>query len=1138
MHSGSLTAQNPNTNGLPPRLPSAEAERLQRILHEKFVSQRRKDALSDRRMDKRTGLGTLGLTNLESKTHGDTKVNSQKQRKSKATKVEHHSAESATKSQARPQEKVDRSSAAKGTSKALRQDMKEPEVRGQAGGKQKAMASSVAKTQKDRGTDAQKREPKSVKKKRLPIAAAQEPSTQIQGKKDEYQNAGSTSKASTQARKQAPVSKNDGEGQIGKVMPGASSIAKEHASSLKQSPPGKSRRARSSRSEAEMQPKDRSKETMKGKKSVGQQPSLPEKQQPVKKISSQRRLRKKENSAKTGETRRASVALPSAKTVGGRTRRVLSTARAAKRTMTIRKVMARLRSVVSQPATKSLTEKDKRKEVKGQSLSCPSKLGRAEDIQRIQANELNMSALDIEQPPVPHLSYGLERVLFNPGVYYLQDPRSRVYNFDPYLQTIMPVKEFDFNALKEYITSSRDTALQGLAESYKKRYVGSSSSMTGVLAHFHFLLSQWRAINTKMLSREFPDEHITEFTRLQRSPAAIFLKWRDGSYAIDADKEFANANVLMLLGKSMEKLLTLDTEAFEKYRKSNPDKVSEEERKAPEAYHYSTMGDFIMRSQLDAHDSRLPGTGMFDLKTRAVVSVRMEASKYEEGSGYQIRSRQGAWESFEREYFDMIRSAFLKYSLQVRMGRMDGIFVAFHNTDRIFGFQYVSLAEMDSTLHGQWETTLGDQEFKFSVALLNDILDKATKKYPNTSLRLHFETREALTPFMYIFAEPVTEEQVTAIQTARNAQVRELEEELYGNKKVEDENEGEDQSWERLQANVQDSMDEDIRDPTHWDGQHGPKPISTTMEQSSMKPDPASASNVCVHPSESADAEVLERGEVLANGPKGTQDSSDQVTESTIFNSAEGEVEYDQGAEDNVTDRPVKSQLIADRNSDTLTPQTSSPETESSSEEASGTEAASSEGEDAVSEAEQDKVTSDPERTNLHKAAEVNIDDPEASDERATDEIPKKESAEKPDHVSDKGSSASGKGKEESGVRSEEHEVLAMSLTVRNQVNGNYVRRPTNLKAKDEWSIEYTLEEVPNARRAWSLYQACQMRRKKLQEDQRHSQDDEQVDFYIRKLRQMSRAGARWRKKQDKVDKELPVRILGQDVFQNEGREA
>ena len=322
--------------------------------------------------------------------------------------------------------------------------------------------------------------------------------------------------------------------------------------------------------------------------------------------------------------------------------------------------------------------------------------------------------------------------LSSPGVYHLQDPRSRVFNFDPYLQKIMPIAEFDFTALNQYITSSKDELLQKIGNEHKKRYVGSTSSMTGMLAQFHFLLSQWRPIDVKMLSKAFPDRGLLSFTQLQRLPAAVFLRWKDGSYAIDADKEFDTANVLSMLGKSMEKLLTLNTNEFERYRKSSTDPVKDEEAQAPEAYHYSTFGDFLMRSQLDAHDDRLPGTGMFDLKTRAVVSVRMDVDKYEQGTGYEIKNLQGEFESFEREYFDMIRAAFLKYSMQVRMGRMDGIFVAFHNVERIFGFQYISLPEMDRSVHGQKNTLVGDQEFVLSLELLNKILDKATKKFPET----------------------------------------------------------------------------------------------------------------------------------------------------------------------------------------------------------------------------------------------------------------------------------------------------------------------------------------------------------------------------------------------------------------------
>ncbi|PLB49487.1 Pet127-domain-containing protein [Aspergillus steynii IBT 23096] len=390
----------------------------------------------------------------------------------------------------------------------------------------------------------------------------------------------------------------------------------------------------------------------------------------------------------------------------------------------------------------------------------------------INSKDFALKPLDVETPPVPRLSFGLERVLFNPGVYQLRDPRSRVYNFDPYLGSIMPVTEFDFASLKDYITSSKDNSLRNIAQKEKKKYIGSSSSMTSSLSHFHYLLSAWRGTDIRTLSQEFPDK-LRTFTRLLRAPSAMFLKYQDGVYAIDADKEFDSANILMNLGKSMEKLLTLPKEEFERYRRSSENKISpEEEQAVPESYHYSTLGDFVMRSQLDAYDPRLPGTGMFDLKTRAVVSIRMDAQNFEHGLGYEIRDRYGAFESYEREFYDMIRAAFLKYSLQVRIGRMDGIFVAFHNIQRIFGFQYVSLPEMDLTLHGQKDTSLGDHEFRLSVSLWNKVLDKVTSRFPKQSVRLHFETRDSVNaPFMYIFAEPVTDEEIHAIQTKNQKEI-------------------------------------------------------------------------------------------------------------------------------------------------------------------------------------------------------------------------------------------------------------------------------------------------------------------------------------------------------------------------------
>ena len=389
-------------------------------------------------------------------------------------------------------------------------------------------------------------------------------------------------------------------------------------------------------------------------------------------------------------------------------------------------------------------------------------------IKRIDATKLKLSTLDVgSQAPIPQLCHGLDRVLFNPGVYHLQDPRSRVYNFDPYVESIMPVSEFDYSAIPTFITSSKDKTLEQLAKQTRKRYLGSSSSLTGILSTFHFLISQWRPLTIDTVSRGFTEMN-SNFTQLVRGPAAANLRWRNGTYALDSDKTYDTENVLSYLGQSMEKFLTRSPEAFERFRKGNSAQLTEEERNEPNAYRYSTLGKILMRSQLDAQDDRLPGTGVFDLKTRAVVTVRMNAKRYQDMRGYEIQRRFGAWESFEREYYDMIRSAFLKYSLQVRLGGMDGIFVAFHNTTRVFGFQYISLEEMDVALHGQADPALGDQELRLSLEMLNDVLDRITARFPKQTLRLHFETRPSAKAFMYIFAEPVPDEVVERERAAKD----------------------------------------------------------------------------------------------------------------------------------------------------------------------------------------------------------------------------------------------------------------------------------------------------------------------------------------------------------------------------------
>lgn len=314
---------------------------------------------------------------------------------------------------------------------------------------------------------------------------------------------------------------------------------------------------------------------------------------------------------------------------------------------------------------------------------------------------------------------------------HFKDPRSGVYNVDPGLEEMMPIRDFNFDSLVLFVPPSRDMVLAKIAKEVEKRYVASTSSLTGVLKHFHFLLSRFRRPNVETVSKSFPIAHEVTYSKISHAPDAVFLRYRDGMYAVDADKEFDRGNILSLMGRLMEKLLTVDPARFERHRRDTADPISEEEMSEPEAYHYSVAGEFLLRSQLDAHDPRLPGSGMFDLKTRAVVPIRMDVEDFEWGMKYEIRGLYGQWQSFEREYYDMIRSTILKYSLQARMGRMDGIFVAYHNIARIFGFQYISLAEMDAVIHGQSDTSLGDQEFLVSMQMLSDVVNRAVKKYPN-----------------------------------------------------------------------------------------------------------------------------------------------------------------------------------------------------------------------------------------------------------------------------------------------------------------------------------------------------------------------------------------------------------------------
>ncbi|KAK7203301.1 mitochondrial protein Pet127-domain-containing protein [Myxozyma melibiosi] len=370
---------------------------------------------------------------------------------------------------------------------------------------------------------------------------------------------------------------------------------------------------------------------------------------------------------------------------------------------------------------------------------------------------------DVTVPPT--LAHGLDRVLFSPGVHMLQDPRTGVYNFPADLKNIMSVHDFDFDALPQYQPPSGDSVLEKVAVKYKRRYYGSTSNMTVILSQFHFFLSRARPLHVPQLSKAFQVQ--PEFTKGSLSAASFFLRYKPktGTYALDVDKSEDEDMILMWLGRSMEKQLVTNSTEYSLFHRENSHQLTPEMRADRETYHYTAFGEFMMRSQQDAMDARLPGEGTFDLKTRAVEAVRYDIDYINERAtcDYQLRTLKGERESFEREYYDMARSAFLKYLLQVRMGRMDGIMVAYHNVKRLFGFQYIPREEMDAIIHGPSYRNIALPEFQVSIEMMGDLFGRATEKFPETSLHclMHYEERDQE---LHVFVTPMSEEEIAKTQ--------------------------------------------------------------------------------------------------------------------------------------------------------------------------------------------------------------------------------------------------------------------------------------------------------------------------------------------------------------------------------------
>lgn len=71
------------------------------------------------------------------------------------------------------------------------------------------------------------------------------------------------------------------------------------------------------------------------------------------------------------------------------------------------------------------------------------------------------------------------------------------------MQAVPDVKDFSFESLPPFQSSSRDEVLFSLAQSERKRFAGSTSSLTGLMSHIYYLISGCHPVSTSNLSKAF-----------------------------------------------------------------------------------------------------------------------------------------------------------------------------------------------------------------------------------------------------------------------------------------------------------------------------------------------------------------------------------------------------------------------------------------------------------------------------------------------------------------------------------------------------------------------------------------------------------------------------------------------------------
>ncbi len=409
---------------------------------------------------------------------------------------------------------------------------------------------------------------------------------------------------------------------------------------------------------------------------------------------------------------------------------------------------------------------------------------------------------------------------------------------------------------------------------------------------------------------------------------------------------------------------------------------------------------------------------------------------------------------------------------------------------------------------------------------------------------------------MYVFAEPVTEEEVAEIQSRNSAKIQEFERNIlgltHGNNSGVEHGQEVDPKWKKIQADVQKAMENDelsvdgpgqVQEEIGEDAQRTESPTNRpeVFEQGPLyaRYSAAGADNDATAASAGNDEE---EDDIEDDDDVEVEDEDEREDEDEEDREKEGEEEEEDRDDNEVGEieesRRQEAVEFLEGEADISTTEAIEAESKMGRDTANEDDAALSKDRTLEVQNDANLLTEEPNKDDAPGTAfgqESMNEGAEPKNDGENTWIPSPSSVaegeDQPEYQIQADQSFLDSINQEvtqaqAAAEISSEDVLAMTLTLRNKVNGEYVLRPDQMTASDEWSIEYSLTEVSERTRAMALYKACQRRRSKKMDAPLVPEDAETVNGYIRKLRELSAQGRRWRQQQDSRDRKMPVQVL------------